>query len=296
MPITSITFTQKSLAGTGWTTAFVPPNDPPIIFAKLYGSTDNFVLVNDFLWTFGGTNGSEGSDAHDADAFLVTVSNPAAPSASPLIVTQNGTTTYTGTNTTEWTTKEIVLDIDRTASLYTEFKLILSFNNFGNPATTTTGKSIDMTGGIVGTFNISGQGNLYEQTFAAVAPCFSVDTRIPEKNILGEYCRVVKFVSGGKNLYKIPKDTFGQDIPDKEFKITEGHPFILNEAEGEVTVETLLDKYPVIQKIESEQYLCTVITDTRTTCKIHNMDVITWCNEEFEEYKAKNNLVVFANL
>lgn len=240
-----------------------------------------------------------GSDTNDSYNTIV-----------PPAGTTSGTAVFVGTDSENWTTKQIDLTFDSTP--YLSYRIRLYATKFSNPSNIYNSpinmiendplllnKSIwiELLSNSLLNFSINNDHLTLSDFFVLPSVCFAIDTIVPEKNILGEFCRVVKFNRHGKNLYIIPKDTFDYNVPNKDLKITKGHPFILNNNGIEICVEDVIDKYPQIKKLDcNDIYLATIVTNSRTICKIHGMDIITFCIKEFEEVKHKLGLTIYANL
>lgn len=286
-----LTLLQKSSSGEGWwdENQTGPSN---YYYVQVYG--DNSPNVSG-TWLWGNYNNDVVTDAQVTQGTnLSTIQFNTDPGLAP--------GSWTTTPTVNWYGKKVQSDFGP-STLFT----VLLNTSIANPSA--VGRSLEVYNSdesLIYTeatkdFDDKTSGYSYNFTLGtSQVPCFDIHTIIPEKNILDEFCRVVKFKNSGKGLYTIPKDTFGINIPDRDLRITAGHPFILNPVEGEIFVENLLDRYPQIIKptIQNgfDEYLCTVVTNTRTVCKIHNMDIITFSEEEFEQYKNNNKLIVFSNL
>lgn len=269
-------------------------------YMELRGSNDSFVSSDDLIWRFGGSGSNAFFNNEDSLDYAGTDQGSAVGS---LV----GSVSYDTVDHNAFGEKTTVLDVG-SYSLY-KLNSVRSKNQFGNDYYWTSlddkqFKVYDQTGTIlIHTFSFEVDNPFVfpasnqVETFDLSALCFGINTIVPEKNILGEFCRVVKFPKFNKDLYLIPKDTFGNNLPDRDFKITAGHPFILDNNGIEVFVENFLNSHPQIKKIENEdKFLATVVTQSRTICKIHGMDVITFSEEEFEQRKKQLGLVVYANL
>jgi hypothetical protein len=112
------------------------------------------------------------------------------------------------------------------------------------------------------------------------------------KNNLGKYVKVAQNIicRQENSFYLLEKDSLGENIPDHDFYLTEGHPLLIN------GTETTVEKIPQAIQITKEIFepIYSIVTHGREYIKINNLDVATWDNKDWEKYQKDMNFLSFS--